>query len=74
MECKIPRAIIDESRNEKKKERKEKERKKVGIKWIIGIKGIGIKKRSVEARGLVEKWDRNGERIEKVEIKRLFNL
>lgn len=58
-------AGLIKSRNERK------ERKKV--KWIIGIKGMGIKKkRSVEARE--KEWNRNGERIEKVEIKRLFNL
>lgn len=34
--------------------------------------GIKKKKRSVEARE--KEWNRNGERIEKVEIKRLFNL
>lgn len=58
-------AGLIKSRNERK------ERKKV--KWIIGIKGMGIKKkRSVEARE--KEWNRDGERIEKVEIKRLFNL
>lgn len=56
-------AGLIKSRNERKK-----------VKWIIGIKGMGIKKkkRSVEARE--KEWNRDGERIEKVEIKRLFNL
>lgn len=58
-------AGLIKSRNERKEGKK--------VKWIIGIKGMGIKKkRSVEARE--KEWNRNGERIEKVEIKRLFNL
>lgn len=49
------------------------EKREKKVKWIIGIKGMGIKKkRSVEARE--KEWNRDGERIEKVEIKRLFNL
>lgn len=59
-------AGLIKSRNERKEGKK--------VKWIIGIKGMGIKKkkRSVEARE--KEWNRDGERIEKVEIKRLFNL